>query len=162
MKWCCLGNGESIGSVNIGISSDVPVTYYGCNSIYKRFHVDVLIAVDDAMADEIRRSDYDGYFIHEKSGIGSGATALSIMCAREGCDTVYLIGHDLDGSCSYAEKEIYCGNFEKQLCSVFKVWAQVNFIRVLPETGYIPETFSRIPNLTHITIDEMNMILRGG
>lgn len=112
-----IGNGESRLSIDLKYLRESG-KIYGCNALYRDFHPDVLVSVDDRMTKEIIDSGYNETHYHRilkeyrngknvydvvdnnnvkigvTQGLSSGALATLLACEREWCKNIYLIGFD--------------------------------------------------------------------
>ena len=80
-----IGNGESRKSINLNELRPHGIIY-GCNALYRDFTPDALIAVDQLMKSEMRKTSYlvknKGYF---KDGTDESEPGLSYRLAQ--CDS---------------------------------------------------------------------------
>tara|TARA_B100000780_G_scaffold276793_1_gene246097 strand:+ start:858 stop:1442 length:585 start_codon:yes stop_codon:yes gene_type:complete len=100
-------------------------------------------------------------------GWSSGPTALWLASTHD-IHTVYIIGFDYQGiehkiNNIYADTPNYKkshdsatfhGNWLNQTMITCKKFDQKRYIRVLGDNPFIPKEFSKIDNLSHITIEE--------
>ncbi len=193
-----IGNGESRTGYNLErLRSYGPI--YGCNALYRDFIPDVLIAVDKKMIDEILDKDVNTEFIYRQKdnegllylkstrnnqvyvdkGYASGATAVSLMCARYYSDLtkVFLIGFDIysttgkinniyKGTPCYASPDrapTYPVNWIEKLARVFIANRHIMFYRVHDNKNLKVPEWLDIDNIRYITYKELDLILeRGG
>ena len=111
-------------------------------------------------------------FFNPSKGWSSGPTALWLASTHSNQD-IYIIGFDYEGINNkinnvYAdtpnykrshEKATYYGNWLKQTCLTCQNFSQKRYIRVVEEDSYIPKEFSKLNNLSHITVEEFKKIL---
>lgn len=112
-----IGNGESRLSIDLKYLRELG-KIYGCNALYRDFHPDVLVSVDDRMTSEIIESGYKEKHYHRlprdqrngknvydlvdetgkkigtTNGLSSGALATQLAANMEWCKNIYLIGFD--------------------------------------------------------------------
>lgn len=111
----CIGNGESRRVIDLEKLRSKGLTI-GCNALYRDFHPDYLVAVDQDMISEIQESKYKGdlilmnvnkrdgkRFVSDKSGVidlydswSAGGLALQYAVKKLKANLVYLIGYDFD------------------------------------------------------------------
>jgi hypothetical protein len=111
-------------------------------------------------------------FFNPSKGWSSGPTALWLASTHDVQD-IYIIGFDYQGIDNkvnnvYAstpnykknhEPATYHGNWLKQTCATCQKYPQKRYIRVVEEKDpFIPREFSKINNLTHITIKEFKKV----
>lgn len=114
-----IGNGESRRSIDLEKLRNKG-TIIGCNALYRDFHPDYLVSVDDLMINEIKASNYEGdlitvstnkrdnkRYVSDKSGViadydkeisgwSSGGVALSYSSDKLQGNMIYLLGFDFD------------------------------------------------------------------
>lgn len=97
-------------------------------------------------------------------GWSSGPTALW-LAVSSGHKNVYILGFDYEGingkvNNVYADTRNYrssrdtatfFGNWLHQTEKVIKEYKNVNFFRVIPSDGFMPDKLKSLPNLHHIT-----------
>lgn len=110
-------------------------------------------------------------FFQTSKGWSSGPTALHLASDHDVKD-IYILGFDYQGIDNkvnniYAstfnykkshEKATYYGNWLRQTCITCQKYSEKRYIRVLGENGFIPSEFSKIDNLSHISIEEFKKI----
>lgn len=109
-------------------------------------------------------------FFNPSKGWSSGPTALW-KASEDGFETIYIVGFDYKGigdqydkvNNVYAgtfnykktnERATYYGNWLKQTVSTIQKNHQKRYIRVLEKNGFIPKEFSKLENLTHISVED--------
>ena len=106
-------------------------------------------------------------FFNPSKGWSSGPTALW-LASTHNTQNIYIIGFDYQGINNkinniYAdtpnykrshEKATYHGNWLKQTVITCQSFPQKRYIRVVEEDPYIPKEFSKIDNLSHITVEK--------
>ena len=106
-------------------------------------------------------------FFNPSKGWSSGPTALHLASTHE-TDNIYILGFDYQGLDNkinnvYADtpnykkssdRATYHGNWLKQTCTTCQKFNKKRYIRVLGENAFIPKEFSKIDNLSHISIEE--------
>ena len=106
-------------------------------------------------------------YFNPSKGWSSGPTALWLASTHNIKD-IYILGFDYQGidekinniyadSKNYkksSDKATYYGNWLKQTITTCQKFSKTRYIRVLGENTFIPREFLKIPNLTHITIEE--------
>jgi hypothetical protein len=106
-------------------------------------------------------------FFNPSKGWSSGPTALWLASTHDTQD-IYILGFDYQGiddkinnvyadSQNYkksTDKATYHGNWLKQTIITCQKFSKKRYIRVLGENAFIPKEFSKIDNLSHITIEE--------
>jgi len=165
-----LGNGRSRQGINVQKLRKYGLVA-GCNRIYEEEAVDILVATDRQMAQEIEDTGYG--MTHEfwtrrprpdtgsrklerpTYGYSSGPASIAQLCER-GCTRIYLLGFDLGSPNQYVNniyagtahyktldmKPTYYGNWIKQLQQVCERWSNNTFYRVIgPEST--PYDFER-------------------
>ena len=117
-----------------------------------------------------RFEELTGFNYFEKSlGWSSGPTALW-LATQHSYKTIYILGFDYQGLDSgtklnniYADTANYkkstdaatfFGNWSRQTQSVIKSSTKIKFVRVINKDSYIPKEFSKLDNLSHITVEE--------
>ena len=110
-------------------------------------------------------------FFNPSKGWSSGPSALHLASGHNN-NEIYILGFDYTGigdkvNNIYADtpnykkshdKATYHGNWLKQTCITCQKFSQKRYIRVLGENAFIPKEFSKIDNLSHITVEEFNKI----
>jgi hypothetical protein len=114
-------------------------------------------------------------YFNPSKGWSSGPTALW-MASEHGADEVYILGFDYVGigdnndklNNIYAdtfnykkshEKATYHGNWLKQTVTTIQKFPKKRYIRVVREdTPFIPNEFSKLHNLEHISTEEFKKI----
>ena len=111
-------------------------------------------------------------FFNPSKGWSSGPTALWLASTHDTQD-IYILGFDYQGiddkinniysdSRNYkksTDKATYYGNWLKQTVITCQKFTQKRYIRVVQEEiPFIPKEFSKIENLTHITVDEFKKL----
>ena len=105
-------------------------------------------------------------FFNPSKGWSSGPTALWLASTHENQE-IYILGFDYQGlddkiNNVYAntpnykkshERATYFGNWLKQTCITCQKFSEKRYIRVLGENAFIPKEFNKIPNLSHISIE---------
>ena len=106
-------------------------------------------------------------FFQPSKGWSSGPTALH-LASTHAATQIYILGFDYQGiddkiNNIYAdtpnykkshERATYHGNWLKQTCITCQKFSEKRYIRVLGGNAFIPKEFSKIDNLSHITIEE--------
>ena len=107
-------------------------------------------------------------FFNPSKGWSSGPTALW-LASTHAEQTIYILGFDYHGigdkvNNLYADtpnykrshdRATYHGNWLKQTCITCQKFSEKRYIRVVQEKEpYIPKEFSKLENLTHITVEE--------
>ena len=106
-------------------------------------------------------------FFNPSKGWSSGPSALHLASGHNNSE-IYILGFDYIGigdkvNNIYADtpnykkshdKATYHGNWLKQTCITCQKFSQKRYIRVLGENAFIPKEFSKIDNLSHITVEE--------
>ena len=106
-------------------------------------------------------------FFQPSKGWRSGPTALH-LASTHAATQIYILGFDYQGiddkiNNIYAdtpnykkshERATYHGNWLKQTCITCQKFSEKRYIRVLGGNAFIPKEFSKIDNLSHITIEE--------
>jgi hypothetical protein len=138
---------------------------YGCNTLYKDFTPDFLVAVGDENVKELAESNYSDdnivyvngehlinypgkfYLIPQNLSYDAGSLAAYLACF-DGHKKVFLLGYD-----SYTEFNDHRTQafFIKALLEVMKTYNDVEFVRVMPTENYsvAPELIS-LPNFRQI------------
>ena len=115
-------------------------------------------------------SSMEGFnFFQPSKGWSSGPTALW-LATQHSYKTIYILGFDYQGLDSgtklnniYADTANYkkstdaatfFGNWSRQTQSVIKSSTKIKFVRVINKDSYIPKEFSKLDNLSHITVEE--------
>ena len=115
-------------------------------------------------------------FFTPSKGWSSGPTALH-MASDHGSDEIYILGFDYKGlgvngeyvNNVYAdtfnykrsnERATYFGNWLKQTATTVQKFSKKRYIRVLGENVFVPSELSKLPNLTHISIEEFKKNFR--
>jgi hypothetical protein len=115
-------------------------------------------------------------FFTPSKGWSSGPTALH-MASDHGNDEIYILGFDYKGLGAngeyvnnvYAdtfnykrsnERATYYGNWLKQTATTVQKFSKKRYIRVLGENVFVPNELSKLPNLTHISIEEFKKNFR--
>lgn len=127
-----IGNGTSRRSLNLE-SLRGKGTIYGCNALYRDFHPDVLVVLDEIMAYEIARVGYakentvytrwwESFETTQKNldgiefkpefeeSISSGSSAMQ-LAIDDGHKDIYAIGHDCIRLPSGKINNVYAGTF---------------------------------------------------
>jgi hypothetical protein len=106
-------------------------------------------------------------FFQSSKGWSSGPTALHLASEHKN-NELYILGFDYTGiddklNNVYAntfnykkshEKATYYGNWLRQTLITCQKFSQNRYIRILGENAFIPKEFSKIDNLSHITVEE--------
>lgn len=106
-------------------------------------------------------------FFNPSKGWSSGPTALWLASTHDTQD-IYIIGFDYQGiddkiNNIYAdtpnykksiERATYHGNWLKQTVITCQKFSEKRYIRVLGDNPFIPSEFSKLHNLSHITVEE--------
>jgi len=107
-------------------------------------------------------------YFRPSKGWSSGPTALWLASTHDTQD-IYIIGFDYKGTTDdkinniYAdtsnykksiEKATFHGNWLNQTIITCQKFPQKRYIRVLGDNPFIPKEFSKVENLSHITIEE--------
>ena len=111
----------------------------------------------------------NGFNIFNPSkGWSSGPTALWLASTHDTTD-IYILGFDYQGindkinnvysdTPNYkksSDRATFHGNWLKQTMTTCQKFSQKRYIRVVQEdTPFIPKEFSKLENLTHITVEE--------
>jgi hypothetical protein len=116
-------------------------------------------------------SKFTGFnFFSPSKGWSSGPTALH-MASDHSNDEIYILGFDYKGlgtnselvnniyadSFNYKrsnERATYYGNWLKQTTITIQKFSKKRYIRVFGENVFVPNELCKLPNLTHISIDE--------
>ena len=110
-------------------------------------------------------------FFNPSKGWSSGPTALWLASTHPNQE-IYILGFDYQGiddkiNNVYAdtpnykkshERATYHGNWLKQTMITCQKFSKKRYIRVLGENAFIPKEFSKIDNLSHISIEEFKKI----
>ena len=111
-------------------------------------------------------------FFNPSKGWSSGPTALWLASTHNNL-TIYILGFDYQGiddkiNNVYADtpnykrshdRATYHGNWLKQTIITCQKFSEKRYIRVVQEEDpFIPKEFSKIDNLSHITVEEFNKI----
>jgi hypothetical protein len=176
-----LGNGVSRSHIDVDQLLRVgPV--YGCNALYRTHTPTVLVSTDRPISAAIQASGYPArnrfYTRRPENGTGaqsvprkyrgfsSGPIAAGIA-AEDGNTIIYLLGFDLGPNSTgnfnnvYAGTEFYkattalptyTGNWIRQLITVTTDYPNLKFIRVHGDTTAAIAEFSKINNLSSVTI----------
>ena len=180
-----LGNGRSRQGISIPKLRSLGLVA-GCNRIYQEDSVDILVATDRQMAQEIEdtgygmthefwtrrpRSDTGSRLLERPEyGYSSGTAAIAKLCQR-GCKEVYLLGFDLGSPTEYVNnlyagtahyktpdmKPTYYGNWVRQLQQVSERWSNNIFYRVLGEES-TPYNFNRT-NIVDLDISNFKTMI---
>lgn len=107
-------------------------------------------------------------FFKPHRGWSSGPTAL-FFAAAKGHKNIYILGFDYEGIQglvnnvyadtqnyrSSSDKATFYGNWLHQTERVIKEFKHVNFYRVIPDNGFVPDKLKQsLTNLKHITYSE--------
>ena len=106
-------------------------------------------------------------FFNPSKGWSSGPTALHLASTHDN-DDMYILGFDYQGlndkiNNVYADtpnykkssdRATYHGNWLKQTCTTCQKFSKKRYIRVIGDNAFIPKEFSRLDNLSHITVEE--------
>ena len=106
-------------------------------------------------------------FFNPSKGWSSGPTALWLASTHSAQD-IYILGFDYQGlndriNNVYADtpnykkshdRATYHGNWLKQTLITCQKFTEKRYIRVVEEEPFIPKEFSKIDNLSHITVEE--------
>jgi hypothetical protein len=176
-----LGNGVSRSHIDVDQLLRVgPV--YGCNALYRTHTPTVLVSTDRPISAAIQAAGYPSrnrfYTRRPENGTGaqpvpqkyrgfsSGPIAAGIA-AEDGNTIIYLLGFDLGPNSTgnfnnvYAGTEFYkpttalptyTGNWIRQLITVTTDYPNRQFIRVHGDTTASIAEFSKINNLSSVTI----------
>ena len=112
-------------------------------------------------------------FFNPSKGWSSGPTALWLASTHDNQE-IYILGFDYQGiddkvNNIYAstpnykksnERATYFGNWLKQTCITCEKFSEKRYIRVVGNNAFIPKEFSKINNLSHITIGQFKEILQ--
>jgi hypothetical protein len=173
-----LGNGVSRRDIDLTQLRSYG-TIYGCNALYREYTPDVLVATDRPIATAIQQSGYSAqhrfYTRRPLPNLGArpvptayyGNSSGPIACALAALDHhqhIYLLGFDLGPTADqkfnnvYAGTEFYkdsgtkptfTGNWIRQITTIVKDFATVQFYRVQgPTTADVPE-LQKILNFHH-------------
>jgi len=175
----CLANGISRQTLDLAWLHHYG-KIYGCNSLYKDFEPDVLVATDAPISGRIQDSGYSQRRVfytrrcHPNSGArqipkkyygNSSGPVAAALAALDGHSRVFLLGYDLGPDNSgqfnnvYAGTEFYkargtpptfTGNWIKQLSTAIKDFPDVKWIRVYGETTMKHQELDILPNLEHL------------
>lgn len=165
-----IGNGQSregfplvhIANHKAGFGGSDRLQTYGCNSLYRGFTPDFLVAVGDEIIDEIAKTEYAHehivyvnsqylekypgkfYMIPQNLPFDAGALALYLACF-DGHKKIYMLGYD-------SHEEHQMGTFwEKTLITIMSTYSDVEFIRVMPtDLWSIPTGFDCLLNFRQI------------
>lgn len=173
-----LGNGRSRQGIDIPKLRSLGLVA-GCNRIYQEESVDILVATDRQMAQEIEDTGYGlthdfwtrrprpdkGSKKLEKPeyGYSSGPASIAKLCQR-GCTKIYLLGFDLGSPDNYVNnlyagtahyktpdmEPTYYGNWIKQLQQISERWSNNIFYRVIGKESTLYD-FKR-PNIIDLDI----------
>jgi hypothetical protein len=178
-----LGNGVSRDSIDVDHLLKLgPV--YGCNGLYRTHTPTVLVSTDRPISTAIQESGYSArnrfytrrpipgsgaQMVPQKyRGFSSGPIAASIAC-EDLNRRIYLLGFDMGPTVVgkfnnvYAGTEFYkpvdanptfTGNWIKQLSTVIRDFASVEFVRVCGATTADIPDFHPLTNLKNMPIDE--------
>jgi len=118
-----IGNGPSRKEFDLNKLKD-EVTF-GCNALYRDFHPNWLVAIDNKIIQEIKESDYDilrcifpveeerwepADYIPDRRARSNAGMNACIEAIRKGFDTLYLLGFDfMIAHRDYAEGNLYDG-----------------------------------------------------
>ena len=106
-------------------------------------------------------------FFNPSKGWSSGPTALWLASTHDTQD-IYILGFDYQGlddklnnvyadTINYKkshERATFHGNWLKQTVTTCQKFDKKRYIRVLGDNLFIPKEFSKLHNLTHITVEE--------
>jgi len=106
-------------------------------------------------------------FFHPHKGWSSGPTALS-MAADRGHKQIYIFGFDYEGvkgkfnnvyADTYNYKKstdtaTYHGNWLSQTEKTIRENKHIQYYRVIPQSGFIPDRLHGIKNLQHLTYED--------
>lgn len=106
-------------------------------------------------------------FFNPHRGWSSGPTAL-VFAAERGHKHIFIFGFDYEGiqgkfnniyADTYNYKKstdsaTYHGNWLSQTERIIRDHRSVNFTRVIPDNGFIPEKLKNLKNLSHMTYSE--------
>ena len=106
-------------------------------------------------------------------GWSSGPTALNLASSHQ-YDEIYILGFDYEGKDNKVnnifadtpnykkstDKATYFGNWLRQSGIVIQKNPKIRYIRVLGENKFIPEPFSKLPNIEHISKEEFLKTLK--
>jgi hypothetical protein len=183
-----LGNGVSRSHIDVDQLLRVgPV--YGCNALYRTHTPTVLVSTDRPISAAIQAAGYPvrNRFYTRRPENGTGAQAVpqkyrgfssgpiaAGIAAGDGNKIIYLLGFDLGPNSTgnfnnvYAGTEFYkattalptyTGNWIRQLITVTTDYPNLKFIRVHGDTTASIAEFSKINNLSSVTIaDFVNRI----
>jgi hypothetical protein len=176
-----LGNGVSRSHIDVDQLLRVgPV--YGCNALYRTHTPTVLVSTDRPISAAIQAAGYAARnrFYTRRPENGTGAQAVpqkyrgfssgpiaAGIAAEDGNTIIYLLGFDLGPNSTgnfnnvYAGTEFYkattalptyTGNWIRQLITVATDYPNLKFIRVHGDTTAAIAEFSKINNLSSVTI----------
>ena len=176
-----LGNGVSRSHIDVDQLLRIGLVY-GCNALYRTHTPTVLVSTDRPISEAIQASGYPArnrfYTRRPENGTGaqsvpqkyrgfsSGPIAAGIA-AEDGNKIIYLLGFDLGPNSTgnfnnvYAGTEFYkattalptyTGNWIRQLITVTTDYPNLKFIRVHGDTTASIAEFSKINNLSSVTI----------
>jgi hypothetical protein len=176
-----LGNGVSRSHIDVDQLLRVgPV--YGCNALYRTHTPTVLVSTDRPISAAIQAAGYPARnrFYTRRPENGTGAQAVpqkyrgfssgpiaAGIAAEDGNRVIYLLGFDLGPNSTgnfnnvYAGTEFYkpttalptyTGNWIRQLITVATDYPNLKFIRVHGDTTAAIAEFSKINNLSSVTI----------
>jgi hypothetical protein len=109
-------------------------------------------------------------YFNPSKGWSSGPTALHLASDHDNTD-IYILGFDYQGlgeqkdklnniygdSFNYKknhERATYYGNWLKQTAITIQKFPKKRYIRVLGEDIFIPKELKKLPNLTHISVED--------
>lgn len=106
-------------------------------------------------------------FFNPSKGWSSGPTALWLASTHDTQD-IYILGFDYQGiddklNNVYAdtpnykksnERATFHGNWLKQTVITCQKFTEKRYIRVLGDNPFIPQEFSKLHNLSHVTLEE--------
>ena len=169
------GNGDTRKEFNLdhitnhkgGLFGVDKLQTYGCNSFYKEFTPDFLVAVGDSIVDEIAASNYPNdnivyvpgeavikypskfYLIPQNVSYDAGAIAAYMACF-DGHKKVYLMGYD---SYTVNDEHNTSAFWLNTLLSVINTYNDVDFVRVMPTREYsCADALLSQPNFRQIDI----------
>lgn len=166
-----IGNGASREQFDLsliknhrgGLLAKNKLQTYGCNSLYKEYEPDFLVAVGNEVLEEIASSGYTDkhivysnapalldhpkkfYLVPQDPTWNAGALAAYLACF-DGHKKVFLLGFDTD-----VEQVGTDALYVKTLEHVMTTYNDVQFVRVMPTTTWIiPEEWNALSNFTQV------------
>lgn len=90
----CIGNGESRKDIDLNKIKDYGFIA-GCNALYRDFIPDLLVAVNQKMIDEVKKSGFNGQFAHMRNIVDCKGKLKKVMIIDNYRE--WFIGHPSDG-----------------------------------------------------------------